>query len=186
SSIALAYSIGYHPHPKISFATATAVGMASKQEYIDIAAGEYLSDMKSLKSEINLNLPSGVEILEIRKLSDGEKAIAQMTQGFEYELYLPAAIDPARLMIMEENIKNFSAVPVFNIQKLSKGKTITKDIRPCVQNLVLDSAGKTIKLTVSHIQEGSARPADIISHILKSNAEESQQIKVVKTKTLLA
>jgi hypothetical protein len=38
SSIALAYSIGYHPHPKISFATATSVGMESKQEYLDIAA----------------------------------------------------------------------------------------------------------------------------------------------------
>ena len=50
SSIALAYSIGYHPHPKISFATATSVGMESKQEYLDIAAQEYLSDLNLLKS----------------------------------------------------------------------------------------------------------------------------------------
>ncbi len=186
SSIALAYSIGYHPHPKISFATATAVGMASRQEYIDIAAGNYLSDLDSLKSEINSALPSGIEVLEIRKLSDGEKAIAQMTQGFEYELYLPAALDSARLMVIEENIKNFLAASVFNIQKLSKGKTITKDIRPCIQNLVLDGDCKTIKFNVLHIQEGSARPTDIISYILKSNADESRQIKVVKTKTILA
>ncbi|MGP8152951.1 MAG: TIGR03960 family B12-binding radical SAM protein [Smithella sp.] len=186
SSIALAYSIGYHPHPKISFATATAVGMASRQEYIDIAAGDYLSDLDSLKSEINLNLPGGVEVLEIRTLSLEEKPIAQKTRGFEYELYLPAATDSSRLMAMEENIKNFLAAPVFNIQKLSKGKTVTKDIRPFVQNIVLDSDGKTIKFTVSHIQEGSARPADIISHILKSKADESRQIKIVKTKTLLS
>ena len=186
SSIALAYSVGYHPHPKISFATATAVGMASRQEYIDITAGNYLSDLDSLKSEINSALPSGIEILEIRKLSDGEKAIAQMTQGFEYELYLPAAIDSARLMVMKENVKNFLAASVFNIQKLSKGKTIIKDIRSCIQNLVLDGDCETIKFTVSHIQEGSARPADIISYVLKSNADESRQIKVVKTKTILA
>ncbi|HUN54090.1 MAG TPA: TIGR03960 family B12-binding radical SAM protein [Smithella sp.] len=186
SSIALAYSTGFHPHPKISFATATAVGVASRQEYIDITAGNYLSDLDSLKSEINSALPSGVEILEIRKLSDGEKAIAQMTQGFEYELCLPADIDSVRLTAMEEGIENFLAAPVFNIQKLSKGKTVTKNIRPCVQDLVLDGAGKTIKFTVSHIQEGSARPADIISHILKSGSDESQQIKIVKTKTILA
>ena len=49
SSIALAYSIGYHPHPKISFATATSVGMESKQEYLDIAAQEYLRDLDLLK-----------------------------------------------------------------------------------------------------------------------------------------
>ena len=89
-------------------------------------------------------------------------------------------------MVMKENIKNFLAASVFNIQKLSKGKTIIKDIRSCIQNLVLDGDCKTIKFTVSHIQEGSARPADIISYILKSNTDEARQIKVVKTNTLLA
>jgi radical SAM family uncharacterized protein/radical SAM-linked protein len=185
SSIALAYTIGYHPHPKISFATATSVGMASLQEYIDITAREYLSDLDLLKGEINSNLPSGVEILEIRKLSDGEKAIAQMTQGFEYELYLSAAIDSARLTAMEENIKNFLAAPVFNIQKISKGRSVTKDIRPFVQKLTLDSDKKTINFIVAYAQAGSARPSDIITHILKSSADESRQIRLVKTKTLL-
>jgi len=109
-----------------------------------------------------------------------------VTQGFEYELHLPDAIDSSRLKAMEENIRNFLAASTFNIQKVSKGKTVTKDIRPFVQSLILDSAGKKIKFTVSHIQEGSARPADITAHVLKSDANESRQIKVVKTKTLLA
>jgi radical SAM-linked protein len=185
SSIALAYSVGYHPHPKISFATATSVGMESKQEYMDIAAQEYLSDLNLLKAEINSALPLGIEILEISKLSAEEKAIAQMLKGFEYELYLPAVIDPSRLVTMEENIKNFLATSEFKIQKVSKGKTVIKDIRPFVQRLLLDTAGKKIKFTVSHIQEGSARPADIITHILKSDANESHKIRVVKIETLV-
>ena len=186
SSIALSYSEGYHPHPKISFATATSVGMESRQEYMDITAQEYSSDLNLLKAEINSALPEGIEISEIRKLSDGEKAISQMTQGFEYELHLPVNIHSSRLATMEENIKQFLAVPVFNIPKISKGKTVIKDIRPCVQNLVLDSTGKKIKVTVSHIQQGSARPTDIISHVLKSDADEASRIRVVKTKTILS
>jgi len=185
SSIAINYTSGFHPHPKISFATATSVGMGSRQEYMDITAQEYLSDFNLLISEINLNLPDGVEILEIRKLSMEEKAIAQATQGFEYELQLPADIDSSRLMTMEENIKNFLAASTFNIQKVSKGKTVTKNIRPFLQSMILDYAGKKVIFTVSHIQEGSARPTDVISHILKSGNEESRQIKVVKTKTVL-
>jgi len=39
---------------------------------------------------------------------------------------------------------------------------------------------------VSHIQQGSARPIDIITHILKSDADESRQIRVVKIKTILS
>jgi radical SAM-linked protein len=185
SSLTLAYSFGYHPHPKISFATATAVGMGSRQEYADITAQEYLSNLNLLKSEINSALPEGIEILEISKLSYEEKAIAQMLKGFEYELYLPAAIDSSRLKAMEENIKNFLATSEFKIQKISKGKTVIKDIRPFVQSLVLDTAGKKIFFAVPHIQEGSARPTDIIAHVLKSDADESQKIKVVRTKSIL-
>jgi radical SAM family uncharacterized protein/radical SAM-linked protein len=185
SSLTLAYSFGYHPHPKISFATATAVGMGSRQEYADITAQEYLSNLNLLKSEINSALPEGIEILEISKLSYEEKAIAQMLKGFEYELYLPAAIDSSRLKAMEENIKNFLATSEFKIQKISKGKTVIKDIRPFVQNLILDTAGKKIFFAVPHIQEGSARPTDIIAHVLKSDADESQKIKVVRTKSIL-
>lgn len=185
SSLTLAYSFGYHPHPKISFATATAVGMGSRQEYADITAQEYLSDLNLLKSEINSALPEGIEILEISKLSAAEKAIAQMLKGFEYELYLPDTIDSSRLKAMEENIKNFLEASEFKIQKISKGKTVIKDIRPFVQSLILDIAGKKIIFAVPHIQEGSARPADIIAHVLKSDADESQKIKVVRTKSLL-
>ena len=32
----VAYTEGYHPHPKYSFATALGVGMTSEAEYVDI------------------------------------------------------------------------------------------------------------------------------------------------------
>ncbi len=185
SSFVLSYTAGYHPHPKISFATATAVGMESKQEYMDITAQEYSSDLDLLRTQINSLLPDGIEILEIRKLSPEEKAIAQALMAFEYELHLPADVATSRLEMMEENILNFLAKTAFNIQRTSKGKTIIKDIRPFVQSLVIDRDNKIITFIVSHVQEGSARPVDIITHILKSDPNESRQIKVVKTKTVL-
>jgi len=160
--------------------------MESKQEYLDIAAQEYLSDLNLLKAEINSALPLGIEILEIRMLSPGEKTIAELLQGFEFELYLPTDIDSPRLIAIEENIKIFLAASSFNIQKSSKGKTVTKDIRPFIQSMILDAAGKIVKFTVNYMPTGSARPADIIAHALKSNADESRQIRVVKTKTILA
>lgn len=185
SSLALAYSEGYHPHPKISFATATAVGMESRQEYMDITAYEHTSDLNLLKNEINSALPEGIEILGIRKLSAKENAIAQALKGFEYELYLPADIRSSRLTAMGKYINNFLAASEFNIQKISKGKTVTKDIRPFVQSLTLDNDNKIIKFTVSFVQEGSARPADIITHVLKSDTAEAHNIQVIKIKTLL-
>jgi len=185
SSFVLSYTAGFHPHPKISFATATAVGMESRQEYMDVIAQEYLSDLNLLRTEINALLPDGIEILDIRKLSAEEKAIAQALKEFEYELHLPADLESSRLKMMEENINSFLAASAFNIQKTSKGKTVIKDIRPFVQRLSIDRDNQIIKFIVSHVQEGSARPVDIITHILKSDAEEVRQIKVAKTKTFL-
>lgn len=185
SSIELSYSEGFHPHPKVSFATATSVGMESRQEYADVSAKEYLSDLKKVRDEINSALPAGVEIVDIRKLSFEEKPVSQILKGFVYELILPADMDSARLSAVEENIKNFLTASTFYITKKSKAKTVDKDIRPFVQCLTLDSDDKKIKMVLTFLQEGSARPSDIITHVLKSDDAESRKIRVVKTKTIL-
>lgn len=185
SSFVLSYTVGFHPHPKISFATATSVGMESRQEYMDITAQEYLSDLNLLKAEINSLLPVGIEILEIRILAPEEKPISKILMGFEYELLLPDNMETDRLTSIEENISNFLAVSVFNIPKVSKDKTIIKDIRPFVQSIAMNSNDKKVNVTLSFLQEGAARPTDIITHILKSDTDESRKIKVIKIKTLL-
>jgi radical SAM family uncharacterized protein/radical SAM-linked protein len=185
SSLALVYSSGYHPHPKISFATATAVGMESREEYMDITALEYPADLNLLKSEINSALPRGIKIMEIKPLFPGVKALAQALYGFIYELYLPAYIDEGRLKIIKENMEKFLASASFKIQKISKGKTISKDIRPFVQGMTLNADEKRIEVTVLYTQEGSARPFDIIIHVLGYNKEETEQIYFTKIKTLL-
>jgi radical SAM family uncharacterized protein/radical SAM-linked protein len=185
SSIELCYSAGYHPHPKISFATATSVGMESKHEYLDITAREYSGDLNALINEINSALPHGIEVLDIRMLSYSAKDLAQSLRGFIYELHLPADIDTDRLAAIKENMEKFLAAPSFNIQRLSKGKTITKDIRPFIESMLLDTASKKVELTVRHAQSGSARPVDIITNILGYNTGQLGQIRVIKTETNL-
>ncbi len=185
SSIELCYSAGYHPHPKISFATATSVGMESKHEYMDITTLVYSGDLNTLINEINSALPLGVEVLDMRILSYSAKDLAQSLYGFTYELHLPANTDSNRLAAIKENMEKFLAASSFNIQRLSKGKTITKDIRPFIESMLLDTNGKKVDLTVRHAQSGSARPVDIITNILGYNADQLNQIRVVKIKTIL-
>ena len=185
SSLALVYSSGYHPHPKISFAIATPVGMESREEYMDVTALEYPSTLNLLKKEINSTLPPGIEVIEIKPLSPGAKALAQALYGFVYELYLPADIDEGRLKIIKENMEKFLVSSSFNIQSLYKGKATSKDIRPFVKGMTLNADEKRIEATVLYTQKGSARPFDIIIHVLGYNKEETEQIYFTKIKTLL-
>jgi radical SAM-linked protein len=185
SSLSLSYSAGFHPHPKISFATATSVGMESAQEFVDVTAREYCTDFDILKKEINAALPRGVAVLEIRLLSYAEKALAQALLGFVYELGLPADIAAEDMTTMQEKLNNFLAAASFNIQRISKGKSITKDIRPFVQSAILDPLDKKITLSLLFAQNGSVRPTDIITHVLGFAADEAGKIRVIKTKTVL-
>ena len=186
SSLSLSYSAGYHPHPKISFATATSVGMESAQEFVDVTAREYRTDFDLLKKEINAALPRGIEVSEIRLLSSTEKDLAQALWGFSYELHLPCGINSAHFAALEDNIRKFLAASAFDIVRKSKGKNISKNIRPYVEKMALDLAKKKVVLTIRHSQQGSARPTDIITHVLGLSEEDNKQIHILKTRTLLS
>ncbi len=185
SSLSLCYSAGFHPHPKISFATATSVGMASLEEYMDVTASEYPRDMSVLKNEINAALPSGMEIKDIRLLPYVAKELAHSLYGFAYDLLLPVDVDEEKLKDISENIEKFLAVRSFPITRQAKGKTVTRDIRPFVEALTLNAEAKKAFITLRHAQTGSVRPIDIIQHILGFPADQTQQVYVIKTKTIL-
>lgn len=185
SSMEISYSAGFHPHPKISFATATSVGMESRQEYMDVTAKEYSGNLNSLQTQINNFLPQGVEVSDIRLLSYAEKDLARSLQGFIYELYLPADIDADNLSVVKNNMNEFLAATSFNISRQSKGKSVTKDIRPFVESMALDPAGTKVTLTLLYAQTGAARPIDIINCVFGFAADQISKIRVVKTRTIL-
>jgi radical SAM family uncharacterized protein/radical SAM-linked protein len=185
SSLSLCYSAGFHPHPKISFATATSVGMASLEEYMDVTALEYPKDLLALKNEINAALPSGMEITNIQLLSYIAKDLAQSLHGFAYDLILPEDTDEEKLKTIADNIEKFLAVSSFPISRQSKGKTVTRDIRPFVEAMKLNAQEKKVAITLRHAQTGSVRPIDIIQRILGFPAEETQRVSVIKTRTIL-
>jgi radical SAM family uncharacterized protein/radical SAM-linked protein len=186
SSLSLAYSAGFHPHPKISFATATSVGMASLQEYLDVTACEYLKDLTLLKNDINAALPEGMEITGIQLLSYVAKDLARSLYGFTYDLMLPADTNEEKMINIAGSIDQFLAAQSFPISRTSKGKTISRDIRPFVDAMTLNAREKKVAVTLRHAQTGSVRPLDIIQHILGFPADQTLQVYVIKTSTVLA
>jgi radical SAM family uncharacterized protein/radical SAM-linked protein len=185
SSLKLTYSAGFHPHPKISFGTATSVGMQSMQEFMDVTACEYLHDLPGLQNEINTALPSGVAVTDIQCLPYIARDLAKSLYGFSYDLALPADTDDARLQTIRVSIQNFLAAGAFEISRTAKGKNVTRDIRPFVEALALDATGKKVEAVLRHAQNGSVRPVDIILHILGFTADQAHRVSVIKTKTVL-
>ncbi len=83
------YSQGFHPHPRISFAGATAVGMESRGEFADIRIQDPQVELKTLVARINAGLPSGVAVTAMRELPPHDFSLAELVKGFVYDIMLP-------------------------------------------------------------------------------------------------
>ena len=60
----MAYSAGFSPHPKISYANAAPTGVASEAEYVEIGVVQ-LVDPEKLRAVLDEVLPPGLDILAV-------------------------------------------------------------------------------------------------------------------------
>jgi radical SAM-linked protein len=71
--IPMAYSSGFNPHPRISYAGAAPTGSASEAEYLEIALAEVI-DPAQAHVDIDEALPPGLDVLEVVPSSGGALA----------------------------------------------------------------------------------------------------------------
>ena len=62
ADVPMAFSAGFHPHPKISYANAAATGTASEAEYFEISVTQRV-DVESVREALDEALPEGIDIL---------------------------------------------------------------------------------------------------------------------------
>ena len=73
SAVPMAYSAGFNPHPKISFAGAAPTGAASEAEYLEISLTRR-RDPELLRQQLDNALPPGLDVLEIVEAGPGALA----------------------------------------------------------------------------------------------------------------
>lgn len=86
ASVPMAFSAGFSPHPKISYANAAPTGVASEAEYVEIAVTERC-DPERLRTALDASLPPGLDILEVVEAGPG--ALADRLEASVYQLELP-------------------------------------------------------------------------------------------------
>jgi radical SAM-linked protein len=64
ASVPMAYSAGFNPHPKVSYANAVATGVASHAEYVEIGLASEC-DPEGLRVALDAALPRGLDVVEM-------------------------------------------------------------------------------------------------------------------------
>ncbi len=88
--IPMAYSSGFNPHPRISYAGASPTGAASEAEYLEIGLAETV-DPARLADDLDRSLPDGLDVLEVVEAGPGSLADRLEVSRWEIDLPLPPA-----------------------------------------------------------------------------------------------
>ena len=163
AGLPVAYSAGFSPHPKISYAGGAPTGTASEAEYLEIAlTGQCAAP--DVRYRLNAALPDGIGVIEVLELDGGLGGLR--LEGSHWRVVLPgvAPADAARAVAAF-----LDAESVLVERSTSKG-TRRLDARAAVLAVELDEraapdgyAGCTIlRLVVRHVSP-AVRPDDILT-----------------------
>jgi len=127
----IALSQGFNPRPKMSLATALAVGVSSDAEYIEMELTEELP-LKEILQRISSQMPSGLPVIEIGTLPEKSPALMSLVFASLYRITLPQN-DTNEIEKLQSALTALMAEKqlVLNYQN-REGKTISQDLRPGV------------------------------------------------------
>jgi radical SAM-linked protein len=184
AGLSFRYSEGFHPHPRLSFAWATSVGMESREEYADIEIADPGPDTDRLRDAVNRRLPAGVAVLDVAAIDPATPALAEAIRGFRYELTLPEEASAEETAPIPGRIAAFLEAAAFPVVRESKGKTQVKDIRPYVVALDWASEARRLTATVRFDPQGGVRPSELLSRVLNLPEPVVGAARIVKTASL--
>jgi radical SAM-linked protein len=134
ANVPIAYSQGFTPHPKISYASAAPTGVASEAEYLEIGLRRQV-DPDELRVALDAALSPGLDVLEaVEAPLTGGGSVPIDASAWRIELPgVPAAV-------AEGAVRAFLDAPEVLVERLTKQGRRTFDARGAVIRLgVLES-----------------------------------------------
>ncbi|MFE9423374.1 TIGR03936 family radical SAM-associated protein [Kitasatospora sp. NPDC006697] len=176
SEVPMAYSAGFTPHPKVSYANAAPTGVASEAEYLEIGLAD-VRDPEQLRVRLDESLPTGLDIIdavEVRTPNFVERLEASL-----WELRLPEVSEEAAAAA----VARFLAAERVEVERQTKNGLRVFDARgavarfePVLSQVAVGPVGESVgtsdvrierpcailRLVVRHATP-AVRPDDVLS-----------------------
>lgn len=161
ADLPMAYSSGFNPHPRISYANASPTGAASEAEYVEIGLVARC-DPDEVRARLDEALPTGLDILEV--VVAGPGALADRLEAGRWTIALPG-VDPE---VAQHAVAAFLAEPSIEVERMTKRGVRTFDCRGAVVRLCMrveDVAGQMCAILDVVVRHGTpaVRPDDILA-----------------------
>ncbi len=189
AEVPMAYSAGFTPHPKVSYANAAPTGTGSEAEYLEIALTEP-RDPERLRALLDESMPGGLDIVEAVEARTSGLADRLTASVWELRLDGVAPEDARRA------VDAFEAAESVEVQRRMKNGIRTFDARSAVASLETveedaatdsspadrptDRPCAILRLVVRHVTP-AVRPDDVLSG-LRAVADLAPPVPVAVTR----
>ncbi|GGM56316.1 radical SAM protein [Micromonospora sonchi] len=162
----MAFSQGFTPHPKISYASAAPTGVASEAEYLEIGLREPVEPAQ-LRVALDNALSPGLDVLDA-VVATGT-GLADRIEASHWRIELPQ-VDPA---VLAQAVTAFTEAEEVQVERMTKQGRRTFDARSAVMSIDVDGASVTpsgasavpcaiLEMVVRQVTP-SVRPDDVLS-----------------------
>ncbi|MDI2127396.1 TIGR03936 family radical SAM-associated protein [Yinghuangia seranimata] len=128
SEVPMAYSAGFTPHPKVSYAGAAPTGVASEAEYLELSVARRCEPAE-LCALLDASLPPGLDVLEVVEAAPGN--LAERLQASVWEIRLPE-VEPETAA---KAVAAFMGAESVQVERMTKNGMRTFDARAAVAAL---------------------------------------------------
>lgn len=172
AGIPMAFTSGFTPHPRISYANAAPTGAASEAEYLELGLAQ-AKDPSWVRDRLNEAMPDGLVIVKVVEAASG--ALAERLAASDWLVELPGS-DPAHV---EAAIHELLASQDFQVQRMTKSGLRSFDVRAAILRLEPSATGFEL---VSKVGEPLVRPDDVMNAIAQIQPSLAAVIPVLYTR----
>ena len=158
--IAIPFSRGFHPKPRIAFGPACPVGTESQAEYLD-AELYGVQEPAHVAAHLRRELPDGFRLLSCDRLEPGAPALSRTIRGIEYFVELPDGAPAAA-----ERIAAFERLPAASVVRERDGKPPQLIDLKIAFEAIRAVGARELRFTLRAGEvDATARPAELLAHL---------------------
>jgi radical SAM family uncharacterized protein/radical SAM-linked protein len=180
AGLPLFFSEGFHPMPRIIFATALPVGMESLMEIVDLECDEKITPIEVME-RLNQTLPSGIEVMDAEEVPFFFR-LSSLPYPSVYWIPLDGLLSKEEAI---SKIKKALDKKEIWVHQERDGKRRSVDIRPLIEKMEINGKkGEKLRwgmeLTLRKAKGRTAKPSEVVETVLGLEGEPLAQLKVIK------
>lgn len=160
AGLALSFSQGFHPKPRVTFPLALAVGIEGLDEVMELELAEEVA-ANELFERLSSHAPRGLTFHKVELLPEGAKKAG--VHGVAYDVTIP----PEDRADLNERVKRLLAASSWPIERARGRPTI--DVRPLLAKLTFDEGVLRMQLHVD--SRGSVGPREVLAALNLADIE---------------